>query len=121
MFRFEKDTTDFNTIRLLAEEIWPDTYSHILSQEQLRYMLDLFYHPNSLRQQHTEQKHRFIIAFDDHNNACGFASFSKMPDVENRYRLHKLYVLPKLQGRGLGNAFIQQITEEIQTTEKPVY
>ena len=120
MFHFEKDTTDFNTIRLLAEEIWPDTYSHILSQEQLRYMLDLFYHPNALRQQHTEQKHRFIIAFDEYNNACGFASFSKMPDEENRYRLHKLYVLPKLQGRGLGNAFIQQITAEIQT-DKPVY
>ena len=121
MFRFEKDTTDFNTIRLLAEEIWPDTYSHILSQEQLRYMLDLFYHPNSLRQQHTEQKHRFIIAFDDHNAACGYASFSKLPHVENRYRLHKLYILPNLQGRGLGHAIIQLITEEIQTIDKPVY
>ena len=120
MFRLEKDATDFNSIQMLAEEIWPVAYSHILSQEQLRYMLDLFYHPNALKLQHTEQKHRFIIAFDDHNNACGFASFSKMPDEENRYRLHKLYVLPKLQGRGLGNAFIQQITEEIQRDE-PVY
>jgi ribosomal protein S18 acetylase RimI-like enzyme len=120
LFRFEKDSTDFNTIKLLAEEIWPDTYSHILSQEQLRFMLDLFYHPNALKLQHTKQKHRFIIAYDEHNAACGFASFSKMPDVESRYRLHKLYILPKLQGCGLGKAFIQLITEEIQRDE-PVY
>lgn len=120
MFQFEKDSTDFNTIQLLAEEIWPVAYSHILSKEQLRYMLDLYHTSEALRHQHTEQKHRFILAFDDNNNACGFASFSKMPDRENRYRLHKLYVLPDLQGHGLGNAFIQQITAEIRA-DNPVY
>jgi ribosomal protein S18 acetylase RimI-like enzyme len=115
LFQFEKDSTDFNTIQQLAEEIWPVAYAEILSKEQLRYMLDLFYAEDSLRQQYEEKKHRFIIAYDIDQSPCGFASFSPISETENRFKLHKLYVLPLLQGMGLGRALIEHVIQEIKT------
>jgi ribosomal protein S18 acetylase RimI-like enzyme len=100
---------------MLAEEIWPVAYSEILSKEQLRYMLDRFYSIESLRLQHKENKHRFIIAYNEDQTACGFASFSSLSNVENRFKLHKLYVLPDLQGKGLGRMLIQEIEDEIKS------
>lgn len=115
MYHFETDSVDFETIQSLAEEIWPVAYASILSPEQLRYMLDLFYNREALMQQHKEKKHRFIIAWDEKNTACGFASFSRLNEIENRFKLQKLYVLPHLQGRGLGKMLIQEIIKEIKT------
>ena len=44
----EATPSDFLTIQALAHQIWPTAYAEILSQEQLQYMLDLFYTPNAL-------------------------------------------------------------------------
>jgi GNAT superfamily N-acetyltransferase len=103
---------DINTIGFLAQQIWPGTYGSILPAEQLQYMLNLFYSPASLRKQMAEDEHRFLIV-EDEDEAIGFASWSpaKEPGV---YKLHKLYVLPGQQGKGLGRAMLQYIFEAIQ-------
>src|SRR5699024_4394698 len=45
------DDRDIDTISELAERIWWPTYSTILSAEQIRFMLDKMYHPDSIRKQ----------------------------------------------------------------------
>src|SRR5579871_5078555 len=105
------DTEDINTIGFLAQQIWPATYSNILSAEQLSYMLNLFYSPSALQKQMQEEQHVFLMIEDD-ETPVGFASYSLIgKDV---YKLHKIYVSPGQQGKGLGKTIIDFIVNEIK-------
>lgn len=118
---------DINSIGFLAQQIWPETYGSILPEEQLQYMMNLFYSPASLRKQMMEDRHQFLIAEQD-EEAIGFASWGvavgsvavggvALGDVlpePGVYKLHKLYVLPGQQGKGLGRALLQYIFEAIR-------
>lgn len=97
---------DINTIGYLAQQIWPDTYGKILSQEQLTYMLDLFYNPTALLRQMQEDKHQFIIV-EQEEEAIGFAAWG--PAQPGMAKLHKLYVAPATQGKGLGRLMLDFI------------
>jgi ribosomal protein S18 acetylase RimI-like enzyme len=105
------DIDDINTIGFLAQQIWPDAYKDILSEEQLGYMMNLFYSPASLKDQMEKQKHVFIL-IEDEEKAVGFASYSlaKQPGI---YKLHKIYVLTGQQGKGLGKTVIDFIVNDI--------
>ena len=100
---------DINTIGFLAQQIWPTAYSDILSKDQLQYMLKLLYSPDALKNQMV-QHHIFLLA-ELNEEPVGFASYS--PTENFAYKLHKLYVLPSLQGRGVGKALVDFILEEI--------
>lgn len=102
-------------IRRIAEITWPVAYGHILSAEQLQYMLGLFYSDQALNRQMTEQEHRFILLVENTRNV-GFASYSLMTGNDpGRYRLHKLYVLPETQGKGYGKILIEHILQDIHS------
>lgn len=103
---------DINTIGFLAQQIWPGTYGAILPDEQLQYMLNLFYSPASLRRQMIEDRHQFLIV-EHEEEAIGFASWSATAEP-GVYKLQKLYVLAGQQGKGLGRALLQYIFEAIQ-------
>ena len=45
--------------RFLAQQIWPTAYGDILRQEQISYMLNLFYSPDALMDQMKKLKHSF--------------------------------------------------------------
>ena len=47
-------------IRSVSERTWPSTYGHIISQEQIDFMLDWMYSDNSLAEQF-EKGHQFYI------------------------------------------------------------
>jgi len=105
------DVDDVNAIGFLAHQIWPVAYEEILSVEQLHYMLGMLYSPRSLQQQMLKDGQRFFIAEIDLHE-IGFASFSKIN--EGKYKLHKLYVLPKYQGKAIGKALLDVVLEEIK-------
>ncbi|HEY6899071.1 MAG TPA: GNAT family N-acetyltransferase [Puia sp.] len=102
---------DINSIGFLAQQIWPITYGEILPAEQLRYMLNLFYSPASLRRQMVDDHHQFAVVEQD-EEAIGFASWSET-DKPGVFKLHKLYVLTGQQGKGLGRTLLQYIFESI--------
>jgi GNAT superfamily N-acetyltransferase len=106
------DLDDINRIGFLAQQIWPETYGKILSAEQLKYMLKLFYSPKSLRRQMVDERHRFLI-MEQADEPIGFASWSASGDP-GVYKLHKLYVQPGRQGKGLGRTLLQFIFEAIR-------
>lgn len=105
------DEDDINTIGWLAQQIWPLAYAQILSEAQLQYMLQLIYHPAALKAQ-MDEGHTFLIAEMD-DEPVGFASYSPLRD-EGLYKLHKLYVLTHLHGKGLGKALLDFVVEEIR-------
>ena len=103
---------DINTIGWLAQQTWPVTYGHIVPPEQLQYMLNLIYHPAALRRQILEEKHQFLMV-EQEEEPIGFASWGALAEP-GVYKLHKLYVLPGIQGKGLGKAMLQFIFEDIR-------
>lgn len=103
-------TEDIPLIRHLAQTIWPDAYSAIISKEQLDYMLDLMYSDASLQKQFADGCH-FILLLDD-ERTVGFASFQEVgPPV---WKLHKLYILTAEQGKGAGRFMIDHIVSTIR-------
>jgi RsiW-degrading membrane proteinase PrsW (M82 family)/ribosomal protein S18 acetylase RimI-like enzyme len=101
---------DIPLIRDLTDQIWPQTYSSILSSEQIAYMMNMMYSEKSLTEQ-MEQGHEFVIIYDG-VQAIGFASIGMMePSV---YKLHKLYVLTSYQGKGTGRFAIQELVKAIK-------
>lgn len=108
------DQDDIATIGWLAHQIWPVAYGDLLPEPQLNYMLDLFYSPESLLQQIVDWKHRFIIAEIDLEEV-GFAAYNDLG--EGNWKLQKLYVLPGLQGKGVGKALLEMVEAEVRTHE----
>ncbi len=104
-------TEDIPLIRQLTNIIWPATYETILSREQIEYMLEMMYSGKSLKKQMEELHHQFLLCYDD-DEAVGFASYS--PVEQNIYKLHKIYVLPNQQGKGIGKFIIAHIVDAIR-------
>jgi GNAT superfamily N-acetyltransferase len=75
-------------------------------------MLNLFYSPASLRKQMVEDRQQFLI-LEEAEEPIGFASWSTLPEP-GIFKLHKLYVLPGRQGKGLGKTMLQFIYDAIR-------
>ena len=88
-------------------------YRTILSPEQLRYMLELMYSPSALEQQFRDG-HRFLLLEED-ARGIGFASYETSISGTSRTRLHKLYVLPDVQGTGAGKTLLGAV--EVAATD----
>ncbi|HEX5154896.1 MAG TPA: GNAT family N-acetyltransferase [Parafilimonas sp.] len=101
---------DITLINTLAKNIWPVTYSEILSPEQLTYMLDLIYSSAALQKQF-DAGHNFLIA-EEYGQPVAFADYGLLKD--DIYKLHKIYVLPDQQGKGIGKLLIGHIIQKIK-------
>ena len=104
------DETDIPVISTLAQAIWPVTYGHILSSDQLSHMLGMMYSYESLKEQF-KKGHLFLIV-EMNAETVAFASYSP-EHIAGIYRIHKLYVHPMIQGKGLGKMLIDRITNDI--------
>ena len=104
-------TGDIPLIRELTFAIWPQTYSSIISKEQIEYMLDMIYSPASLQKQMGEEGCTFIIVYDD-NVPVAFASYNEIG--LQTWKLNKIYILPSQQGKGTGKFMINYIVDELR-------
>ena len=99
-------TENIATIRNLAIRAWQVAYKDILTPGQMDYMLEQIYSPASLQNQVTNLGHQFVILYNE-NIPAGFASYSKKAGASpTMQRLHKIYLDPAQQGKGLGYALI---------------
>jgi GNAT superfamily N-acetyltransferase len=120
---------DRDFIRSVSERTWPSTYGHIISQEQINFMLDWMYSDASLATQMNTGCEFYIASIKDSNfdnvynsewEDIGFCSVSP-EDGENNstekvegskaHKLNKLYVLPTAQGTGAGKALLNKCIE----------
>lgn len=107
--------SDIPLIRELTFAIWPQTYGAILTKDQIDYMLEMMYSPASLEKQMLQLQHHFIIAYEE-EQPVGFASCSLKENNNNAWRLHKIYVLTSMQGKGTGKKIIDHIIQMIKPT-----
>jgi len=103
----EASDGDFGTIRDLAYAIWPGTYGHILSGEQLNYMLSTFYSTETLAET-VGIGHQYVLVLED-AKPLGFMSYQHHYKGNPVTRIHKIYVLPETQGKGIGKMLIEKI------------
>lgn len=103
--------TDFDTIRSIAHETWPIAYGEILSKAQLDYMLGAFYNDTALKESVSQKRHHFVLA-NEGNQTLGFASFEWNYDHQKQTKIHKIYILPSAQGKGVGKILIDYIATE---------
>jgi ribosomal protein S18 acetylase RimI-like enzyme len=110
-FKIRKATIDdIPLIRELCFKVWPQTYSSIVSQEQIGYMLDKMYSHASLQQQMSDGS-EFIFVYEGDEPAGFAAYFEKAPSV---FKLDKIYILISQQGKGTGRLVIDHIVDEIK-------
>lgn len=98
-------------VKSLAYKIWPNAYETILSKAQLDYMLEMIYSIDSLKKQF-DNGHIFLL-IEDNQNFIGFASYELNCNNSNKTKLQKLYVLPEIQGKGIGKQVIDYIKEKV--------
>jgi ribosomal protein S18 acetylase RimI-like enzyme len=96
-------------VNQLAHDIWFIAYNNIISDEQIKYMLNRMYSIKSLEQQ-LDNKQVFLLVQED-DIFIGYASYEINSDLNHKTKIHKLYVLPQYQGKGIGNLLIDEISK----------
>lgn len=115
MISFKKATgQDIPTIQDLAEKIWNYAYTDILSENQIKYMLDLMYSKNEISK-HLENANYFYYLIFKNEVLAGFMGF------ENHYedqttKLHRIYLLEKFKGKGLGKKALEFLKEKTKAS-----
>ena len=102
------NANDVKTIQKIAYQTWPDVYAEILSAAQLDFMLKAFYSTEVLLDNMLHKGHHFILASEG-AMCLGFASFQHDYLDDKVTRLHKIYLLPDAQGKGVGRLLIDAV------------
>lgn len=103
------DSSHISDIQTLALAIWPFTFQHILSAEQIHYMMDMMYSTAALTSQMDEQQHKYLLLQAD-DQPLGYLSYQSNYHQQPITKIHKIYLLPSAQGKGLGRHFFESVT-----------
>ena len=95
-------------IQALSDKIWPHTFQNILTQEQITFMMDMMYSTSSLKKQMDELNHHYLLV-KDAGEYVGYTSYELNYKGASITKIHKIYVLPSLQGKGVGRFLIETI------------
>ena len=101
---------DCPVIKGLAEQIFPATYSEILSPAQIDYMMEWMYSIPNLEKQ-MAGGHTFLLACLD-GEPVGYVSVEG--EGNDLFHLQKIYVLPGNQGAGLGKFLFDAVVGYIK-------
>jgi GNAT superfamily N-acetyltransferase len=102
------DTDKIPIIRDIAYRTWPTAYGEILTPGQIAYMLDAMYSEHTLLKQMEQGGHRFLLAELD-GAPVGYLGYELDADAAGVTRIHKLYALPTVHGRGVGRALLDAV------------
>lgn len=102
--------SDVPSIRAVAQATWPIAYNNIISPEQIAYMLEWMYNEQSLTAAIQATNQEFLVAVTD-QQLIGFAGIEHHYMLQPITRIHKLYVLPSVQGSGIGKQLLNAVAE----------
>jgi diamine N-acetyltransferase len=102
---------EYTIVHELAYEIWPHAFKDILSPVQINYMLEMMYSLPAIKEQVEQKGHCYVLAKDD-NRYVGYVSYEINCKTQGKTKLHKIYVLPELQGQGVGKIFVNYVADK---------
>lgn len=94
-------------IRKLADSSWPKAFATILSAEQIDYMMEMMYSQASLEKQMGEG-HQYAIVRDSGVD-IGYVSYEINQNNSSKTKIHKLYISPDHQRKGLGKLMVDYV------------
>ena len=100
--------SDLVYVREIALETWPKTFADILTPDQISYMLQWMYDLEALKSQVLEKNHVFLLA-KEKGKYLGFCSFEVHSSEDLKTKIHKIYILPDTQGKGIGKKLIEAV------------
>ncbi|MBQ8297584.1 MAG: GNAT family N-acetyltransferase [Ruminococcus sp.] len=110
---------ELRSIAELAEKIWHECYSEILSAQQIDYMVEKFQSYQAMVSQIEKQNYRYYAVYDD-GEICGY--IGAKPESDDRYFLSKLYLKQDKRGRGIARLMMNSVfTEARNAGKKRVY
>jgi GNAT superfamily N-acetyltransferase len=95
-------------VQKIAHITWPKTFSDNLTPSQIDYMLALMYDLDALKAQVTDKNHVFLLAKED-GKYLGFCSYELNSANTGKVKIHKLYLLPDVQRKGIGRQLIAEV------------
>lgn len=109
----EATINDAYAIQQLAEAVWWPTYSPILSEDQIKYMLSKMYDIDTIKEQISTQSQYYLLLYAD-DILTGFAAYSPREENAAVYKLHKLYCLTTTKGKGYGKLLLQAVETKVK-------
>lgn len=109
----EASESDIPVIISIAENTWPTSYGTILSEVQIRYMLDAIYNVSDLSYVIRYGTQKFLL-LKDNKEYSGFAAFGPRQEDSAIFKLFKLYVLPTYHGKGYGKLLLKEVVSRIR-------
>jgi GNAT superfamily N-acetyltransferase len=88
-------------VQQLGHAIWLAYYPGIISVEQIRYMLSVWYQPGNMAHEMQARDVWYALVEVEERGAVGYISFEKLA-LEPVLFINKLYLLPEVHGHGLG-------------------
>ena len=107
---YKAEVKDIPKIQNLAKITWPITFKDILSPPQLEYMVNKMYSTNELWHQIEGGKIFFWIV-EIEKAFSGFMSYELHSPNQSHIKIHKLYIHPTAQGKGLGKELLKKLEE----------
>ncbi|MEZ4920843.1 MAG: GNAT family N-acetyltransferase [Saprospiraceae bacterium] len=92
----------------LAHSCWWEHYPDVISEEQIRYMLEMNYSPESIEKQMLDGHNFWFVCSED--EPVGFVDIGAQEPES--YFIHKFYLLKKCQGKGLGRWVFEAIQNQ---------
>ncbi|PTQ99454.1 L-amino acid N-acyltransferase YncA [Mucilaginibacter yixingensis] len=118
MYSIRKATVaDTETIRTIANDTWWATYSAILEEEQISFMLKEIYASEKISAQLDNGTQTYLL-LEEQGRAVAFAGYSPREEDADIYKLHKLYCLPETQGKGYGKILINAVIDQTKAAGK---
>lgn len=105
-------------IQSLSDVIWPHTFGEILTKDQIAYMMDMMYSTESLEKQMYELNHQYLLV--EEGEYLGYLSYELNYKGGKNTKIHKIYVLPSTQGRGIGRFFINAVEKIAKENDNSV-
>lgn len=110
------DRHELQIVQTIAHQTWPNTFAEILTTEQIDYMLEWMYN-KAILEKNYDDGHQFYAYFEN-NLAIGFMAIQVNLLEGKSLKIHKLYVLPNQQGKGVGYKLFQKAIEIAKNLEQ---
>ena len=99
----EMGVGDLGAVREVARITWAETYRGIIPEDDLTSFVERAYSEESLK--HRMEAGVFLVAVVG-GEVVGFADFDPDPGKPGEVELVAIYVLPEMQGRGIGTRLL---------------
>lgn len=101
------EITDIPILAKLANNIWHEYWTEILTTEQIDYMVDKFQSEHAIQNQYKSENYSYYLITDEDKNIGYFG----VSDKDNYLFLSKLYISKGYRHKGIGTKTFEKIKE----------